>query len=308
MRIGSSLLDLRALKPFAVCVWFPSRFLLSNSTTIVTVSFNSNTVIRDLLESVQGEARCIVVDNGRSDGISALAAEFGADLLRNEENHGFGRACNAGAALVTSEFIFFVNPDAVIAPGCISALEEAARQRPDLAAANPRVVDAEGRSQFKTTSILLPDGGTRAPLPKTATQVPVLSGCALFVRRSVFEAVGGFDPAIFLYHEDHDLAVRLSRHGSLWCVPDALVRHLQGTGASRTPQLAWFKGYHMARSRHFVLKKHGCPMPFLRTLFPAFGELLLPHNLLSTRRRSRSLGQVMGALSSLGDNGGYKSE
>lgn len=281
---------------------------MSNSTTIVTVSFNSSTVIRDLLESVQGETPCIVVDNGRSEGISALAAEFGADLLRNEGNQGFGRACNAGAALVKTEFIFFVNPDAVIAPGCISALEEAARQRPDLAAANPRVVDAEGRSQFKTTSILLPDGGTRSPLPQTATEVPILSGCALFVRRSLFEAVGGFDPAIFLYHEDHDLAVRLSQHGSLWCVPEALVRHLQGTGASRTAQLAWFKGYHMARSRHFVLKKHARPMPFLRTLFPAFGELLLPHNLFSTRRRSRSLGQLMGALSSLGDHGGYKSE
>lgn len=265
-------------------------------------------MLRGLLESIEHKTPCIVVDNGRSEGLAALAAEFDVELLKNDGNEGFGRACNAGAALAKTEFIFFVNPDAVIVPGCIAALEEAARRRPDMAAANPRVVDADGRSQFKTTSILLPDGGTRVPTPQTATEVPILSGCALFVRRSLFEAVGGFDPAIFLYHEDHDLALRLAQHGSLWWVPEASVRHLQGTGTSRTAHVAWLKGYHMARSRHFVLKKHDRPLPFLRTLFPAFGELLLPHNLLSTRRWSRSLGQLMGALSSLSDKGGYRPE
>lgn len=282
--------------------------VVSNSTTIVTVSFNSGGVLRGLLGSIKNDAACIIVNNGQSDGLAALASQTGARLVVLGENEGFGRACNAGAALARTEFLFFVNPDVTIAPGCIEMLERTARLQPDLAAANPLVVDGRGRSQFKTTSILLPDGGTREPAPRAATKVPILSGCALFVRRSLFEAVGGFDPAIFLYHEDHDLALRLSRHGSLWCIPDAVVQHAAGTGAPRSPRIAWLKGYHMARSRHFVLHKHARPMPFLRTLAPALAGLFLPHNLLSTRRRSRSFGQLAGALSSLADRGGYQTK
>lgn len=278
---------------------------VASDTTVITVSYNSGAVLRGLLKSLGGDARCVIVDNGGHEELQPLADDFGARLLRLETNQGFGRGCNAGAALATTEFLFFVNPDVALENGCIAALEAAARQVPQLAAANPRVLDGRGRVAFKTTSILLEGGGRRMAAPDGPCEVPVLTGCALFVRRSLFEAVGGFDPAIFLYHEDHDLAVRLARHGSLWCIPQAVVRHVAGTGAPRTAQVARFKGYHMARSRHYVLHKHRRAMAFLRTLAPALGGILLPHNLLSPRRRARCAGQIAGALSSFGDFGEY---
>ena len=37
----------------------------------------------------------------------------------------------------------------------------------------------------------------------------MLSGLALLVRKRDFDAVGGFDPEIFLYCEDDDLSPRL---------------------------------------------------------------------------------------------------
>lgn len=281
---------------------------MSSDTTVVTVSYNSGPVLGGMLPSVGREAACVVVDNGGAEPVDALAAEHGAALVRLAKNEGFGRGCNAGAALARSEFLFFVNPDVVLAPGCIDALEDAARLIPGFAAANPLVLDGQGRASFKTTSILLPEGGTRMALPQAEAEIPVLTGCALFVRRSLFDAVGGFDPEIFLYHEDHDLALRLRQHGTLWHIPAAVVRHVAGTGAPRTPKVAWIKGYHMARSRHLVLRKHRLAMPFVRTLFPAIGGLLLPHNLFSARRRARTLGQVAGALSSLRDHGVYAPE
>ncbi len=278
---------------------------MTSATTIVTVSYNSEAVLPGMLDSATGQADCVVVDNGGTDGTGGVAAGFGARFLQMARNEGFGRGCNAGAAGVTTEFLFFVNPDVVLAPDCVAALEAAARRIPDFVAANPLVRDARGRVTFKTTSILLAGGGRRQPPPQSAAQVPVLTGCALFVRREVFERIGGFDPAIFLYHEDHDLAVRLAQHGSLWHIPEAEVRHIAGTGAPRTARVAWFKGYHMARSRCYVSHKHGLRLPFLQTLVLAAGGLLLPHNLFSRRRRSRCLGQIAGAVSAWRDHGGY---
>lgn len=280
---------------------------MTSETTVVTVSYNSAAVLGGLLRSI-GDAECVVVDNGGTTPLEAVVRDSGAHLLRLDRNEGFGRGCNAGAALSRKKYLFFVNPDAELASGCIAALERAAEALPDFAAANPLILDARGRARFRTSSILVSGAGGRRAAPAAATRVPVLSGCALFVPRALFEAVGGFDPAIFLYHEDHDLALRLAAHGGLWHVPEAVVRHVAGTAAPRTAGVAWLKGYHMARSRHYVLCKHGRPLPLLRTVFPALSGLLLPHNLWSARRRSRCLGQVSGAFSSVFDKGRYVSQ
>ena len=276
-------------------------------TTVISVTYNSAAVLPAMLETVAGTAALVVVDNGSGDGSAGIAAAHGATLVRLDRNEGFGRGCNAGARAASTEFLFFVNPDVRHSPGCIAALEAAADEVKDQVAANPLVLRADGRPDFKTRSILVPGSRSRRrDVPRTRSPMQVLTGCALFCRRDAFETVGGFDPAVFLYHEDHDLAIRLARTGgTLWHVPEAVVRHDAGTGSPRNAAVARLKGYHMARSRYYTMKKHGLPLPFLRTLLPATLGLVLPHNVLSQRRRAKYLGQFSGAISVLADSGVY---
>jgi len=276
--------------------------------TVVTVSYNSASVLPGLLESVPAGVATIVVDNGGSDATAEIAARHGARLVRLDSNHGFGRGCNAGAELAETEFLFFVNPDARLAPGCIEALVAFMDSHPDVPAANPRIVKPGGRTEFKRRSILVPRREwLRHGPPESEAPVIVLLGGAIFVRRSAHEAIGGFDPAIFLYHEDDDLSVRLRREcGPVWFVPDAEVHHMAGHSSGRSPDVAAFKGYHMARSRIHALTKHGRPMPWLRTFANAVSGLLMPHNLLSPRRRAKHLGQLRGAWSAREDAGAFR--
>lgn len=198
-----------------------------------------------------------------------------------------------------------MNPDARLAPGAIEALENAAARLPNFVAANPLILDAKGRGRIKTTSAL---PLTKVPTPHLDqdSALAVLSGAAFFVSTQAFHAVGGFDPAIFLYHEDHDLAVRLVENGGgLWHVAGATVTHVAGTGSARTSQTAAFKGYHMARSRYYALSKHAPRGAFLRTMGPALLGLLAPFNLLSSRRRAKYTGQIHGAWSVRTDKGIY---
>ena len=275
--------------------------------TVVTVSYNSADVLERMLSSLPPSVATIVVDNGGSDAVADVAHRFGARLVRLETNAGFGRGCNAGAALSSSEFIFFVNPDAIVVESAIEALVAFFDAEPTAAAANPRILDGRGKQRFRGRSLLsqrTASVGKRTPA--VATEVPTLLGSAFFCRRTAFEAVGGFDPAIFLYHEDDDLAVRIGQTGGrLFFVPQATVKHQGGHSSGRSHAIARLKGYHMARARAHVMAKHGRQFAVTRTIVRASVEALLPHNLFSARRRAKHIGQLLGAWSAIRDGGAY---
>ena len=67
-----------------------------------------------------------------------------------------------------------------------------------------------------------------------ARVVPWLKGAALAIRRTAFDAVGGFDPSYFMYFEDADLCYRLTAAG--WQVhftPATTVVHVGGASTSQ---------------------------------------------------------------------------
>ncbi|MEX0835776.1 MAG: hypothetical protein WD010_06775, partial [Nitriliruptor sp.] len=101
--------------------------------------------------------------------------------------------------------------------------------------------------------------------PAAARDVGWVSGCALAVRRTTFDAVDGFDPGYPLYLEDVDLAARLGDAG--WRVrydPVTEVVHRVGasTGARRWRSLVW----HARGLDRFVSRRYGAPARALRPL------------------------------------------
>ncbi len=269
-------------------------------TTIVTVCYNSLAVLPAMLASVPKGVPVILVDNASTEAgpLDDLAEQAGARLVRNDRNLGFGTACNAGAALAETEFLLFLNPDAALEPGCIAALEAAMDRYPKAVALNPRIIAADGSPYFKRRSALLP---RRQWLPRgwpaADREVPVLHGSALMVRRADFAAVAGFDPAIFLYHEDDDLSLRLKAdRGRLMFVRDAAVRHAGGSSAPRSPEVAALKAWHMGRSRVYAARKHGRPWPVATALAGAIAQMLSPLNLVSRRKAAKALAFARGVL------------
>lgn len=271
-----------------------------NDILIVTVAYNSTAVMADMLASLPAGARVIIVDNASTDheALATLAARYGAVVLTNEANLGFGAACNAGAAAADSRYVFFLNPDAQIAPGCLEALADTFLSHPGTAAASPRVMDRRGRPAFRRRSRLLPKAAHwSGPAPTADADVPLLNGAAMFVPRAHFNAVGGFDENIFLYHEDDDLSLRLAQQfGPLRYVHDAVVTHAEGSSTARTPATAAFKARHMAQSAIYAMRKHKRPMARLRVTGFAVLQLLSPLTLLSARKRAKNLAFLKGAL------------
>ena len=169
-------------------------------TTVISVSFNSAQIIEKMLRSIPDNVAIKIVDNYSTDNISEKVSNFSnCELIENSSNQGFGRACNLGASESKTEFLFFLNPDATIESETIAELEKFADKNLKMGAANPLIKNIDNKSRLKMSSII-PCKDLPKPKINEFGEMPILTGGALFVRRKVFEDIGGFDPHIFLYH------------------------------------------------------------------------------------------------------------
>jgi N-acetylglucosaminyl-diphospho-decaprenol L-rhamnosyltransferase len=227
------------------------------NTAVVIVNHNTREDLLGCLESLRGAGadEILVVDSGSSDGsLEAVAAGF-PDVRRVAlDNVGFGRAANAGVQLTDSGAVVLANADTVFATGAAAALGEYLDKHADVGAVGPVVRFPDGRLQLSARAF--PSIGqalghavfglwwprnrwTRAYRLTdwdhlSERDVDWLSGCCLALRRSAFEAVGGFDPAYFMFVEDVDLCARLREAG--WRVvfaPVTEVVHAIGASVSR---------------------------------------------------------------------------
>lgn len=262
---------------------------------VVLVTFNSADVIRKSLKSLPQNVEVIVVDNASRDESVALAKEVGVHCICNQENLGFGKASNIGAALSDREFILFLNPDAILLEGALETMVAAALRYSDAGAIAPRLIDADGLSTWRFSSVLQPmPDGIRPPVePEGACCMPLLTGAVLLCRRAAFEEVGGFDENIFLYHEDDDLCLRLTTAGwSLVNEPGAAVFHASGQSSRQSPYLNRFKSEQRILSRAYVSQKYGLAFNPQREMRKSIKRLLIALATLDLKRCSAALGRL----------------
>lgn len=280
---------------------------MSLDATVISVAHNSNDVLPDMLASIPQGTQIFVVDNATKDlqGLRDICAKFNATLIENGENKGFGYACNRGAERANTDFLFFLNPDAILQPDTIAELVAAMGRYPKASAMNPRIALANGDVQFHHRSRLMPISEYMPHRwPDQDAEVTVLMGSAMFVRRREFEAVGGFDENIFLYHEDDDLSRRLrAERGPIMFIRAAFVTHLAEKSSGSSNETFYFKRYHQARSRVYAARKHGRSGPFTIALIGGILAMLAPDMIYSPTRRAKSWGILRGVLSTLRDGG-----
>lgn len=274
-------------------------------TTIITVAYNSSAVLGDMLASVPEKTPVVIVDNGSQDLtrlLEVVSTRRGKTrLIESDQNLGFGSGCNKGAAEANTEFLFFLNPDTALFPDTVQKLVDAADRYPETSAFNPRIVGDTGRPILKRRSDLVERRKWLAHRGLTQdTVVPVLSGAALFVRRSDFDAIDGFDPEIFLFFEDDDLSVRLSAaRGNLMYVNSAKIEHIGGASSGRSSKSEDLKNWHWGFSQIYTLRKHGMRIGCASALLKTGARALSPATVLSPKRRRKYFKRIAGMLTSL---------
>ena len=177
--------------------------------SVVIPTLNEAHSIGRTLDALAGAARgaeVIVVDGGSADGTVEIAQGRGALVITSER--GRGAQMRAGACAARGHVLWFVHADTRPGSGCARQIEEALRD-PWVVAGNFDVLfDGRGRAARFLTWLY----------PRLRLFGLCYGDSAIFVRREVYERIGGF--RAFPVFEDLDLVRRLRRTGRVAHLPE----------------------------------------------------------------------------------------
>jgi rSAM/selenodomain-associated transferase 2 len=208
------------------------------------------------LASLPGDAEIIVSDGQSRDRTVEIAKKHGARVAAGAR--GRGAQMNLGAKAAAGDVLLFLHADCELGGGALEAIRAALR--------NPEVVGGSFRLRIARS-------GWSHRLVTFGSNLRARLGLpygdqAIFVRRPVFEAIGGYPETPIM--EDVELVRRLRRRGRLVAVAETVTtgtRHWDALGPILTTLLNWitvslyFSGvspsrlspmYHRLRKRRVV--------------------------------------------------------
>jgi GT2 family glycosyltransferase len=243
------------------------------AVAVVLVTFYGTEHLERLWASLQAQRypddrwRLIVVENGPE---RAAARWFQArapevQVLVPGPNTGYagGNALGVQAALAAGvDHVVIATQDTYLEPEVLSALVHVAEAHPAAGAVQPKLLrrEPDGRlvihsrgNELHYLGVGFVGGDGEPDRPLEVRPIAYASGAGVLYRAAALREVGGFDPALFMYHEDSDLGWRLRLAG--WeavLAPAAVVHHDYDFARS-----AWTrKWYYVERNRWINLLTH----------------------------------------------------
>lgn len=210
---------------------------MTATVTAIIVSFSDPDATRRAVDSLLDQSHPpieILLADNHPDGLTASAMvvwkpDSRVRLVHSGENLGYTRACNALGAQARGEWLFFLNPDAIAEPECVSALIRAATDQ--TGAIGAQVLLPDGRTNAGDNPVHITGvawAGRFGEPRETGPVRPVasVSGAALLARADVYRDLGGMCARFFMYGDDVDLCWRMRLAGSevLFC-PNSVVWH-----------------------------------------------------------------------------------
>ena len=180
--------------------------------------------LRSVARQTFEDYEVVVVDDGSSDataGYLEMVRSSRCRVIRNERSLGVSAARNRGVAASSGDLITFLDDDDELRPNALATLYERVTSNPELdflwGGRLIHEMDAMGRNIGTREDDW---SGVASPLSGSSFLGMVLkfaTNSAFTIRRSVFEALGGFDEQLRV-SEDRDLFIALARDGYVGAV------------------------------------------------------------------------------------------
>ncbi len=284
--------------------------------TIIIVSYNTRELTEASLRCVREHVKGIsyelfIVDNASSDGSveairEAASLTPGTRLWELKENIGFAAANNLAAKEARGEYILLLNPDTLLLDDAVSALVQFAEAHPQAGIWGGRTLYEDRslnpsscwrrmtlwglfcgalglRSMFRRSAIFNTEG-YGGWMRDEARHVDIVTGCLLMISRALWNEIGGFDAAFFMYGEDADLCMKARARGYRPMItPAATIIHYGGRSERSRPD----KIISLLRARQMLIRRYWSPVAAPIGLFLLRVSILsrrIAHGLFGSRK------------------------
>jgi N-acetylglucosaminyl-diphospho-decaprenol L-rhamnosyltransferase len=263
---------------------------------IAIVSYRSAALTIECLRSIDAERstsgfriKTIVVDNASGDtreiarSIEKNSWSSWVTLVTAPRNGGFGYGNNLAFRHAHDQerpdYFHLLNPDTVVRKGAIGALVRFLEEHPHVGIVGGSFEFPDGSEwpvAFRFPSILsevaagvqlglvtriLQHWVVSVEMSPQPQRVDWVSGASMMIRRSVLDAIGGFDENYFLYFEETDFCFRAEKAGfSTWYVPESRVMHIVGQSTKvteRNTALKRLPPYWFESRRRYLVMSYG---------------------------------------------------
>lgn len=243
--------------------------------SIITVNYNETAVTCALLDSIRRQAyrnvEVIVVDNASLENPTSVFQSRYPEVkfLRSERNLGFAGGNNLALSVASGEYLFFVNNDAELVPGCIETLVQVLEKQPTIGLISPLICyfPEDPRQipivQYAGMTPVSPFTGRNHTLGEREREQGQFSstgptayahGAAMMVPKKVLEQVGPMWEGFFLYYEELDWAERIRRAGwEIWITPQARVLHKESLTIDK---MGTTKTFYLTRNRILFMRRN----------------------------------------------------
>ncbi|ATA94025.1 glycosyltransferase family 2 protein [Capnocytophaga canimorsus] len=231
--------------------------------SFIIVNYNTKKLTLSCLDSIYKHTQdinfeIILVDNASIDGsVKAIEQQFpDVKLIKSNENLGFGRANNLGVRYAQGEFLFLLNSDTLFIENSLKKMYDffkANEKKMKMGVLGSLMIDEYGKVNGFGSSIPTPREFQNRKLRKIpflryffnsddvqynikdiVFQVGYVLGADMFLRKTLFEEVGGFDKRYFMYYEESDLQNTITKKGyRQFIYTGTKIVHLEGKSFSK---------------------------------------------------------------------------
>ena len=239
--------------------------------TACIVTYNTNledlTQIISCFQKTKLKFKLWISDNSEEDTLRSFINNFSDDRIEyifNNSNNGFGSGHNIVLKKLMNdnfkekaEFHIILNADIIFEENTIEKMIDYMRKNPEIGQIGPKIYESSG--EVNKSCRLLPTPLNlifRRFFPiksivdkmdynyemrwcdyNSIMEVPILSGCLMFIRTDILKNVGMFDTRYFMYMEDYDLCRRIGQKYKVIFYPEVKIIHKHGKASYKTRKM-----------------------------------------------------------------------
>ena len=241
------------------------------SISIITINYNGLQDTCALIETIpfNDKMEVIVVDNAsKNDEATKIENKYPhVKVIKSNKNLGFAGGNNLGIKAAHGKYIFLLNNDTILHPQTsdIKHLIDRLESSPKIGVICPKIRFAWGNHPIQFTGYTqlskitvrnkaIGFGEEDKGQYDTPHPTPYAHGAAMLIKREVIDKVGLMPDCYFLYYEELDWSMMMTRAGyEIWYEPTYTIYHKESQATGQNSPL---RTYYITRNRLLLVRRN----------------------------------------------------